>query len=106
MTSDDSDHTFLADATPAVFTPLVGTNFRAALREGSLDLLLSVVQPLSGALSGPRAEPFALLFHGPAQLVLPQAMYRLEHPQLAAFELFIVPLGPDAVGMRYEAIFN
>jgi hypothetical protein len=33
--------------------------------------------------------------------VLAQGTYRLSHPQLGEFELFLVPLGPD----RYEAAF-
>ncbi len=28
------------------------------------------------------------------------------HPQLGAFDLFIVPLGPDDEGMRYEAVIS
>jgi hypothetical protein len=106
MTNDDSSNTFLAAATPALFIPLVGADFRVWLGADWLDLRLSVVQPLAGAASGPRTAAFALLFHGPVAVVLPQATYRLETADLAAFELFIVPLGPDGQGMRYEAIFN
>lgn len=52
------------------------------------------------------AAPFALLFYGPGERLLPQRIYRLEHATLGAFDLFIVPLGPDAQGLRYEAIFT
>lgn len=51
-------------------------------------------------------QPFALLFHGPLAPVLPQAMYRFEHPALPPLDIFIVPVGPDGERMRYEAIFS
>ena len=35
----------------------------------------------------------------------PQRIYRLRHDRLGAFEVFLVPIGPDAVGMRFEAVF-
>jgi hypothetical protein len=58
--------------------------------------------------SGPHGEQrrqFSLEFRGPAGPVLPQATYRLEHGELGMLELFLVPIGPDADGMRYEAAF-
>ncbi|HEX7119524.1 MAG TPA: hypothetical protein VF212_12090 [Longimicrobiales bacterium] len=50
--------------------------------------------------------PFTLLFRGPADAVLPQRIYPMEHDELGAFELFLVTVGPDAEGMRYEAVFS
>jgi hypothetical protein len=37
---------------------------------------------------------------------LPQATYRLEHATLGAMDVFLVPIGQDREGVRYEAIFN
>jgi hypothetical protein len=37
---------------------------------------------------------------------LPQRIYRLEHAALDPLEIFIVPIGPDAEGMRYQAVFT
>jgi len=60
---------------------------------------------------GPRAgvpgmrEPFALLFRGPMKPLLPQRMYEFRFDGLGPLEIFIVPVGPDELGMRYEAIF-
>lgn len=52
-------------------------------------------------------KPFSLTFRNPEKKAyLPQRIYRLEHEQLGSLDLFIVPLGPDADGMRYEVIFN
>lgn len=53
-----------------------------------------------------RRESFSLVFRGPASPWLLQAMHTVEHAQLGRLELFLVPIGPDQHGMRYEAIFN
>ena len=57
-------------------------------------------------VEGQMREPFALLFRGPAQPVLGQRMYRLEHAQAGVLELFLVPVGRDAQSVQYEAVFN
>ncbi|HWX21117.1 MAG TPA: hypothetical protein VN578_14545 [Candidatus Binatia bacterium] len=51
-------------------------------------------------------EGFSLLFLGPADRLLPQRIYPFECEQLGRFELFIVPIGRDENGARYEAAFN
>lgn len=48
---------------------------------------------------------FSLVFRGPVAPVLRQGSYRLSHQELGELELFLVPLGPDSEGMRYEAAF-
>jgi hypothetical protein len=58
--------------------------------------------------------PFSLLFHGPLGPVMPQAIYRLDHEQLGALEVFVVPVGPAEPAvpgeaptkMRYEVVFG
>lgn len=57
---------------------------------------------------GPAGEErmqFALVFRGPAAPVLPQGIRHLRHDDLGELELFLVPLGVDAGGARYEAAF-
>lgn len=49
---------------------------------------------------------FSLIFHGPIQPVLSQAIYPILHTQLGRLEIFIVPIGPQDGQMQYEAIFN
>ena len=51
-------------------------------------------------------QPFTLLFAGPPEPRLPQRIYRLAHAQLPAQDVFLVPIGADAAGVRYEAVFN
>ena len=57
---------------------------------------------------GPEAQErrqFSVLFRGPADAVLPQGTYTVVHGDLGELALFLVPLGPDGDGMRYEAAF-
>jgi hypothetical protein len=37
---------------------------------------------------------------------LPQQIYLLKHAELGALSLFLVPVGLDEQGARYEAIIN
>ena len=50
-------------------------------------------------------EPFYLLFRGPILPILPQRMYKFDFGELGILEMFIVPIGPEGDGMRYEAVF-
>lgn len=96
------------DLTAATFEELIGTKFRIALGDGgALELVLSQVERHEEH-PGPRAHPFSALFHSPAEArrFLPQQTYPMEHETLGRLEVFLVPLGPDAQGMRYEAVFN
>ena len=52
------------------------------------------------------AESFSILFRGPSDAFLAQAMYRFHHDVLGAFDLFIVPIRKDTYGFYYEAVFN
>jgi len=48
---------------------------------------------------------FSLLFRGPASPLLPQATYLLSHAELGELHLFLVPVGSEPDGIRYEAAF-
>jgi hypothetical protein len=96
--------------TSADFAPLLNQTF--TIRLDGVDPialeLVSVTEPrVEDDGAGPRRRPFSLLFLGPvSRLYLQQHIYRLEHEQLGALELFLVPLGPEQGRMRYEAVFN
>lgn len=53
-----------------------------------------------------RRQPFSIIFRGPGDILLPQRTYRMEHDQIGSFALFLVPIGPDEKGLKYEAIFT
>ena len=48
----------------------------------------------------------ALLFRGPREPVFPQRIHVLSSPDAGNMHIFLVPIGPDDKGMRYEAVFN
>jgi hypothetical protein len=97
--------------THARFTAQLGETFRL-YSDASVPLEVKLVEatlldpPRRGRAPTPRA-PFSLVFQGPRDVVLPQRIYLLEHDTLGRFELFLVPIGPDAdgAGMHYEAVF-
>ena len=45
-------------------------------------------------------------FYGPADVYLPQYNYPLEHERMGRIAIFLVPVGRDDRGFRYEAVFN
>jgi uncharacterized protein DUF6916 len=51
-------------------------------------------------------DGFTLLFRGALPGWLPQRIYRLRHAALGELDIFLVPIGPDPQGFRYEAVFN
>ncbi len=57
----------------------------------------------SGREAGRR--PFSLVFRTRTDIELPQKIYTIEHGEMGALDIFIAPIGPDDVGMRYEAVF-
>jgi hypothetical protein len=51
-------------------------------------------------------ERFSLFFTGPADILLPQRSYTLEHEQLGMLDIFLVPVARTEENLRYEAVFN
>jgi len=94
----------LDELTKDAFLPLLDSVFK--LREGDLALELRLVEVEARWGKGPKREPFSLHFLGPVDPALPQKIYRLEHEQLGALEIFLVPVGRSAAGTRYEAAFG
>lgn len=56
--------------------------------------------------STPRQEQFSILFQGPGSQQLEQAIYRFEHQEMGAFDIFIVPVKRVQDVIQYEAVFN
>ncbi len=68
--------------------------------------LISATALSAGAEPPGRRQPFSIVFRGPGEILLPQRIYRMEHEEIGTFDLFLVPIGPDEKGLRYEAIFT
>jgi hypothetical protein len=89
------------------FQAALQTRFRLRSHaDPHIELVLVEVRAVGSACGDAEAGSFAILFHGPADPLLPQRTYFFEHDTLGSFELFIVPIGRDQEGCRYEAVFN
>lgn len=88
------------------FLSLIGRDF--AFRSG--DQELSVTLQAAGEIGGHRGSelraPFRLEFVGPLNPIWSQGIYRVVGDGLPELDIFLVPIGPNGQGMRYEAIFN
>ena len=84
------------------YIPLVGTDFRVH-RPGARTLRVKLVQ----ARQLPRVgDAFSLLFRGRARAGVASGTYRLEHPSLGEFDLFVSPVGRGVKGLDLEAVIN
>lgn len=91
------------------FDPHVGERFEVELSaDETLALELVSTHPLSSdTVADSQRAPFSLVFRSPGeQRHAPQRIYTVQHPELGALEIFLVPIGPDQRGMRYEAVFT
>lgn len=92
--------------TLARFEPLVGSRFTLRL-DAAAALPARLIEARAGRHGAPGGQaPFSLTFEGPSEPALPQRIYRLEHPQLDAIDLFLVPVARSATGLHYEAVFG
>ena len=89
----------------ATFTELLHSDFRILTNSDGPAVVVKLAQAVDLG-SSPRQEQFSILFRGPLEQALGQGLYRMEHDRLGSFDLFIVPVGRDAQGYQYEAIFN
>ena len=88
----DLDALTLAD-----FQPLLHQRFRVA---DAFDAELVEVTEIPREPGG--RAPFSLVFEGGPTPPLPQGIYVVQHEQLGAIEIFLVPIAAD----RYEAVFS
>ncbi|MBT9332635.1 DUF6916 family protein [Paracidobacterium acidisoli] len=89
------------DLTPGDFAPHLHLHFRVA-QAADYELELAEIADHSNA----HLEQFSLIFTGAASPWLKQGLYTLTHPHTPEYELFLVPTGPEAGAMRYEAVFS
>jgi hypothetical protein len=73
----------------------------------AIPLTLKQAEPLNPAFapSGIR-PPFSLTFFARDPRILPQGLYRMEHQELGAVTVFLVPSAKNAEGVTYVATFN
>lgn len=89
---------------PNTLSEYVGSNFQVLVNVPKpLFITLTRIQELTKT---ERQETFSLYFHGPADMFMQQATYRLKHEQFGEIDLFLVPVGRDKDGFEYECAFN
>lgn len=89
------------------FTPLLGEAFEIGDAGSAIRAVLveaTDLREVQGA--GRLSRQFSLVWRGPSDTRLEQRIYEVRHPALGTLDLFLVCLGPDAEGMRYEAVFT
>jgi hypothetical protein len=91
---------------------LEGTLFQVEIPDGTslpmrLDEVLAFETPQRRrrAPEQRKRAAFSLFFVGPVDPMLPQAMYTFRAEALTLESMFIVPIGQDAEGTDYEAVF-
>jgi hypothetical protein len=96
-----------AELTEAEFSKHVNTKFRALIEPEPLELELIQVKGYAGGPNDHQGmERFSLFFAGPAEPLLPQTTFSLDHDSMGTFDLFLVPIQRSDEGSRYEAVFN
>ncbi len=97
----------------ADFEPLVGETFEMTAPGGdkTIPVVLAAAERIAdqapeGTSEDLRSEPFSLAFDATGFEHLPQQTVTLSHQKLGQHEVFLVPHGPNATGMRYGAVFN
>jgi hypothetical protein len=90
----------------ADFQPRVGEVF-SLLRDGADPVPLELTSAVDLTTPGSSGwTAFGLYFRGPREAMLAQATYEFENPALGRLAIFIVPIGVEPDGYRYEAVFN
>ena len=90
----------LESFTLETFAGRVGERFLIRFEPGQATET-ELVEAVAAGEPGPGRTPFSLVFRAPAGDPYPQAIYAVEHAELGAFEIFLVPV---AEGL-YEAVF-
>lgn len=87
----------------ADFEEFVGEPHEIVLADGTIPIVLEKAQGLPRSVR--EAGAFRLEWRGPAEPILVQAIYRFRRGE-QLFDMFVVPVGRDARGTLYEAVFN
>jgi hypothetical protein len=97
-----------APLTEKEFLKHVNTTFRVNLAStGKAELELVEVKSYAASAGDQGGmERFSVYFQGPADLLLPQRTYPIEHDEMGQFDLFLVPIARNQNKCRYEAVFN
>lgn len=97
----------IAPLGPQDFDAHVGTRFSLAVSGSTVELELRRVHRFPERQGSPRPDPFALEFAAPGRETFGQGTYEIDHPELGALSLFVVPGPPHDDGATgYDVTFN
>src|SRR2546421_3949823 len=88
------------------FAACLNQDFQIVFPDGALTVQLSEARPLQATHRLAEREPFSLVFRGPAQLRLPQGIYKMSNARLDEMEIFLVQIAADKTSSAFEAVFN
>jgi hypothetical protein len=89
------------------YRELLGSNFSIRFPDLSLELeLIEVSSVVADTTEDGQKEPFSLVFRSADENYMEQGSYQLNHDTLGERIIFLVPIGTDEIGMRYEAVFT
>ena len=94
----------LEKLTRDTFARYVNTQFR--VQNSAANAVSVELVQVAETGSSPSYESFSIEFRGPSDAFLPQGMYPIDHDELGAFDLFLVPIRKEKDGLYYEACFN
>jgi len=87
--------------------PYLGGAFKVSAGDDlSFDAELIEVSPMGETVGPTGRRAFSLVLRGPENEAPEQGIYHVDHVEIGSLELFLVPIGPDEKGMKYEAVFT
>jgi hypothetical protein len=95
----------LATLAASDFEPLLHQKFRLVEAGTEIALELIEVSQTRSARGGEKRAPFILQFKSSPGAMRPQGIFRIEHEELGAIEVFAVPVSADESGCCYDVIF-
>lgn len=102
--SETPNYASFAENLNTMFTVTVGEDDPDIPEMKALKIELELIEAIEKKRE--MTEGFSLLFQGGDKLVLNQKIHNFSHAKLGDFQLFIVPVGKNDRGLRYEAIIN
>jgi hypothetical protein len=99
----------IGDVTVETFAGREGQAFTIQFADAQLELTLAeIVRPPGDWGRTDKREPFSVRFDGPAEHMLPQQTWPLDHDELGRLDVFLVPIEAkeDGTVVVYEAVFN
>ncbi len=76
------------------------------VRSVSPEVRLSLVEVKSMGSGEREGGAFSVLWQGPDEPVLEQAIYKIYQPDLGEQDVFLVPVAEKQAGVQYEAVFT